>query len=484
MTTNLEPGLSIGQLLPFDILEEIFFHSLLDENSQDEHFQPNSSISPILLLHVCKSWKSAALNMPYLWSSIYLTIPYFRLGKSPCKILDTVPTAELTKWWNTEHISIPPSLYFKPRVPPTPQHRRVIESQIKTSQIRLRRFLPDTFFRSALRLELHLNPADFKMISSVHTMFDNLVDLRIQSTLDSGGTLSIDFPFPPSPKLRRLHLSAYHSEGFLHQVPGSLLFPWGQLTHLYLPQSIPQHDWVDLIKTCLNLQLGAFNISFRDDSNTTTTDSQISVVNLQDMVFGTHQFEPSPLKELLFPRLTALRLVSMDINIFTSLANIAALLQATPALTELHLDFCLNFWKPESSFFTDENAELEDNRLSMVVPQLRLLVIDFIDPGDAIVGPNIIQFLQSRWLCSGWTTLDAEKTRRLELLIAPESTWFSWTCFDDIMREVGRYLEKLQEHPAFLISARKGGRSRERFEVFNEGTLRRGWDEAFQFQGV
>lgn len=64
---------STASTLPYDILEEIFLQGLpqfpLDE------IQPNVKMAPMLLCHVCSSWRTAALAYPPLWRHLRYRLP-------------------------------------------------------------------------------------------------------------------------------------------------------------------------------------------------------------------------------------------------------------------------------------------------------------------------------------------------------------------------------------------------------------------------
>jgi hypothetical protein len=66
-------SLSPSRNVFYDVLREIFFHCL-PERPLDE-FQPNTNIAPILLCHVCSSWRAVALSSPFLWSHLHIKLP-------------------------------------------------------------------------------------------------------------------------------------------------------------------------------------------------------------------------------------------------------------------------------------------------------------------------------------------------------------------------------------------------------------------------
>jgi len=64
------------ELIPMDVLQEIFLcclpinHDSIISNKE----------APVLLTHVCSSWRRIALNTPLLWASIHIPVPYPSVG--------------------------------------------------------------------------------------------------------------------------------------------------------------------------------------------------------------------------------------------------------------------------------------------------------------------------------------------------------------------------------------------------------------------
>lgn len=68
--------LSPARRLPVEVLQEIFHHCSLDklEGSLVDHRQ-----APVLLTHICSSWRRVAIATPSLWSSIHIVSPRHKL---------------------------------------------------------------------------------------------------------------------------------------------------------------------------------------------------------------------------------------------------------------------------------------------------------------------------------------------------------------------------------------------------------------------
>ncbi|KAJ7844769.1 hypothetical protein B0H14DRAFT_2358444 [Mycena olivaceomarginata] len=63
--------LSPARRLPQDVMAEIFVAALpLDRNAI-----MSSAESPLLLCHVCRTWRAIALSTPRLWASLHVVVP-------------------------------------------------------------------------------------------------------------------------------------------------------------------------------------------------------------------------------------------------------------------------------------------------------------------------------------------------------------------------------------------------------------------------
>ncbi|KAJ7462161.1 hypothetical protein FB451DRAFT_1043997, partial [Mycena latifolia] len=60
--------------LPPEITSEIFLYCLPTSHMDLERNSPNPNEAPILLSHVCRTWKEIAIGTPALWTTIDLEI--------------------------------------------------------------------------------------------------------------------------------------------------------------------------------------------------------------------------------------------------------------------------------------------------------------------------------------------------------------------------------------------------------------------------
>ncbi|KAJ7181591.1 hypothetical protein C8R43DRAFT_1055275 [Mycena crocata] len=61
--------------LPHEITSEIFVQCLpspADDGENEPRGRPNTSQAPLLLLHVCRTWRAIATATPHLWNHLHL----------------------------------------------------------------------------------------------------------------------------------------------------------------------------------------------------------------------------------------------------------------------------------------------------------------------------------------------------------------------------------------------------------------------------
>ncbi|KAF8884724.1 hypothetical protein CPB84DRAFT_150844 [Gymnopilus junonius] len=293
---------SVAQTLPFDILGEIFLHiaalqfhdpgpisvvgkakPLYDESL---HLL-NATEPPLLLCHVCQTWKNAALNISQLWDGVYLPITYFQssnlLRKGPgseenpeishtMDVLDA-QSIQFVEWWeNNVNIGLSESptssLLRRPSFCFRRKEAEISDLSSAYPGPSLAQFFVTPFFRSARRIELdvldqrviralYYNPSDSKsdqgLLSSSPLHFENLLELRVQKFIYRSDYGQPGCTFPPSPSLLKLHVSLLHYNAFLGDDISSPFFPFAQLTHISLSNPIVHAAWKLLLITCTHL---------------------------------------------------------------------------------------------------------------------------------------------------------------------------------------------------------------------------------------
>jgi hypothetical protein len=88
--------------LPIDILQEIFIACLPAHNPLMSRWEP-----PILLTHICSSWRNIALATPQLWKSIRIDIPFGRKFSSTW-----IDRSELLQEWLSRSAACPLDIYL------------------------------------------------------------------------------------------------------------------------------------------------------------------------------------------------------------------------------------------------------------------------------------------------------------------------------------------------------------------------------------
>ncbi|TRM60742.1 hypothetical protein BD626DRAFT_121482 [Schizophyllum amplum] len=124
--------------LNYDVLEHVFLHCLPDE----PFVHPARTAGPLLVSHVCSSWRQQAISMPALWASIDIHVTrrgvspspeviaawLGRSGTRPLRIRLSVPEKPGVEGWQNSEIAFRAILPF---------HRRW-----QKLELRLRLFLP------------------------------------------------------------------------------------------------------------------------------------------------------------------------------------------------------------------------------------------------------------------------------------------------------------------------------------------------------
>ena len=555
------------QTLPFDVLFEIFLHvnqqaenhfpkawldsntntdaNLLDitelsVNQDDDRTAPEYRLLsplevPLLLCHVCSSWRTTTLAIPALWDSVYLPITYvvmpqplranrgtsgFKKLRSEARGGERVPvmanslekrSVQMVEWWEhtfLRHLTSKlfifsgldsaasalwaPSILLRrgqqaDELPPN--HSSTYRAPFQVFP--LARFFSSTFFRLSKRIDI--NNLDRDVLELMHAApassspFPYLVELRIRKLIyRRGNGERSDYTFPPSPSLRRLYASGHCENAIRMNGSANPLFPWSQLDRLSL-SGVLQHDtWMKLLESCACINALAINplpVRF-DKSNLKDPHQPIYVRNLRRLVVGCRRFSiPMPFDEFIFTNLTSLRIVRTDKNDdwFESFHDIERFLNATPNLQELYFNGSLLFYQAFHFPFDNTPPPPTESQLSALVPHLRLMVISDVDAEYGLAAENIIGFLGSEWLCSGWdvTKSDSHKkiSRTLEMHLISSKD-------EDIFAEVNiskvrRHFEELQGcHPAFdrlTVYEVQAAHDSDRLQAFDLDNLDNGW---------
>ncbi|KAF8189054.1 hypothetical protein BJ912DRAFT_1042419 [Pholiota molesta] len=242
-------------LLPYEILLEIFIHCLPRYPLLQQ--QPSTTSAPILLCHVCSSWRRLAQAFPTLWTHLSYEFPIVAIhGPTFWTYEFEERDIEFVRWWKAKQGGIPPRLAFK-----VGQIGRGNENQKPTTSNAV--FLFD-YLTSAQCLELDMFFWDWILTKLVARHPVNFPSLHTVLTEDEH-TLSGTHPFYDLqtfqtalslPALRRLSLMEVK---FLN----AFVFPtqWSALTHLSLHASVSLLSWFSLIRAVPRLRWGHFDLT-------------------------------------------------------------------------------------------------------------------------------------------------------------------------------------------------------------------------------
>ncbi|KAF8180587.1 hypothetical protein BJ912DRAFT_1062363 [Pholiota molesta] len=234
--------------LPYEILLEIFIHCLPRYPLLQQ--QPSTASAPILLCHVCSSWRRLAQASPALWTHLSYEFPVVAIhGTSFGPAFWTYEfderDIEFVRWWKAKQGGIPPRLAFKvgeidrgdgsPK-PATSDAAFLFEYLTAAQYLELDMFFWDWIIAKLLTG----HPIDFPSVHTVLAEGDPTMNgihafYQLQTLLTPSSSL---------PALRRLSLTE-----------------WSALTHLSLHASVSLLSWLPLIRAVPRLRWGHFNLT-------------------------------------------------------------------------------------------------------------------------------------------------------------------------------------------------------------------------------
>ena len=222
--------------LSLDLLQEIGYFML---ESDETGFNPCITLS-----HVSSSWRTALLGSPRLWTDLSLclndeellkgqVLEYFgRAGVRPLKLKIKCPkTPTWSPSWTNFFQWL---LYAWPKI-----------QQVKSLEMPFP--LPGW---------LETNQAvNFQSLESIVCQCSHRPDNFWHALPSLGNKLPLFFSQSP----RLVDLTVGHN---LHCYPHQeFSFPWSQLTHLSLLESIPFTKWMEILAECTSLQSGSLSLS-------------------------------------------------------------------------------------------------------------------------------------------------------------------------------------------------------------------------------
>ncbi|KAJ7475054.1 hypothetical protein FB451DRAFT_1397925 [Mycena latifolia] len=342
--------------------------------------------APILLGHVCTSWRTVSHNSPRLWD----TISYRS---------DTTPSDSLVPYVST--------LVAKSRNLPLALEiisRRITHSPLFThpSAADLISAFPQTL--NKLRLDLDARGCDFNVLPSgtyypmLSTIIIEITDCQIAQDMRRPDVASILRHFREAPCLQHLTLDAPRLTGNILEVE----FPWKGLTSLDLSVSMDIFTARMLLTQCTHLTVCAMQEvgSFADHE----PDLPISPLSLPRLEFlDLEGWRRSSLSEASIAQrdlllnfhhrsgfsLTHLHLCFLDL----SGDDLIPFLRVTPLLTELALTYCVDNRIVEAFTYNPSTKCTE-----VVLPLLESLRLR--DSTDELDGDIVAGMTESLWQTS------------------------------------------------------------------------------------
>ncbi|KAF8162002.1 hypothetical protein BJ912DRAFT_1006821 [Pholiota molesta] len=341
--------------VPYDVLREIFLQ-YLPEDRLDEP-QPSPKIAPMLLCHVCASWRAIALSNASLWTHLHIRLPIRWNTRMNPKVRDSAALKrdiEFMKWWKMNHSSM--ALFFRLNV-----HRKSWrDSKCKAQETNLdseaTEFLLD-YMSSAHYLDIGQFYAyltqegtrrGMRIISlKLHTLVSHDVRFADEGDIDDEDEyphpkLALPPPSQTPPTLRRLSLSTV-----TQMMEDKDLVNWSTLTHLDLNCFyVSIDDWFTILSALKDLQWANLDVSI-DDNTMNGPPPNISLPSLATLTVFLNE---DPNRSTYYPftvlfrnvHLPALRTLSLSswLNTWSTseaATEISNVLKSAPGVTKLAL---------------------------------------------------------------------------------------------------------------------------------------------------
>lgn len=322
----------------YDVLREIFIHCLPQHPLEDR--QPNTTVAPLLLCHICSSWRTVALASASLW-----------LHLSYCLTLDcgeniqsdfVKKDIEFVRWWRLNQGSIAPflSLAIKYKDPRDIQEPAGNGMQFILEYISTAQYLDlDSFYWA--RLRERIKAGDEVVFPCLHTL-----EKSGWAGADPFYHVQISISPHAFPMLRRLSLT---NDMLRPNSIGQVPIHWSSLTHISFHDIvIALPDWFSFIRAVPNLQWGNVEIISYCDPEEYTEPPEYSLTQLSTfgMTFRHEKYDLAALS-MLFANLhlpavhtLALSWRTTETRNDTTIAELYTILNSTPAVRTLALGEC------------------------------------------------------------------------------------------------------------------------------------------------
>ncbi|KAF9480827.1 hypothetical protein BDN70DRAFT_877151 [Pholiota conissans] len=464
--------------LPFEILATIFAECLPPYPLTQ--IQPNVTIAPMLLCHVCSVWRTVAFACSTLWSHLNVGLPILWSPEGDPVVWNSKEMSDdidFLRWWKKNQGSRPPflRLYSRRRglkMGSQSYQRLSLDEDIANfllDYMSSAQYLDaDIFYRYLIVRSNHRkNPND--LCPNLHTLkteYSLNVYLQYAMVEDeeprSDGMAQrfsslVPVPLPVPPTLRRLHLYI-NDTGFSCM---GRLDRWSALTHLSLSSECNISEWHSISRALLALEWGHFIIVFSEEITGHYIEPPIhrlSALSHLFLHFGSAYGEVLnfPLRALFhnlhMPVLRDLRL-SSETSWWSTTASpeILTVLKCTPSLTKLA------FEAEDSSFSSDPSTiGTEFAPISRYVPFLAHIQFQIFFPLNDSASILAEQFVKEIFCPREWLHLENSfnTIRKVTIIIENSRPQTSTETFEALLVHAIAKRVKEATHISFEVNTR------------------------------
>lgn len=296
--------------LPNEIIAEIFRHCLPNQKYGSLH--PRHA--PLLLTHVCSSWRRFATHTPPLWQNMKTVCPK-STSLDAATLVGQVLEQQCRLWWNNSQ-TLPVNLMIDISAANVAD-RGVQLGILRQVEFYWIHFAVSCFLAGASRVRKFYwsgwnLDARSLFCDLPSTTISQLQDLHFKSQFVDSDIFDVSGVFFQAPALRRVILDFGHGRGLLQ-------LPWRQLTHLIVLHGISSIHFYDLAEVCRVLEVLEVSIKSDDDDSPSilsTRPISSTLSHLQSLkITICDATNPSFFKPLNFPFLREFGLYS---HIYTS----------------------------------------------------------------------------------------------------------------------------------------------------------------------
>ncbi|KAF8186751.1 hypothetical protein BJ912DRAFT_1060031 [Pholiota molesta] len=330
------------------------FSCCMDQSLARVLMQPNTRIAPMLLCHVCASWRAIVLAAPRFWSRLRFNLPldwHFKEGPYPWDRERFARRLEWLSWWRGNLGALAPYLQVELR------HGGVDRSPLgrltESASEFLLEFMSSAQYISVGRIYRYLlqQRAEAGYVVAMHPKAHTVVSTwspRLEFDYDSH-SYNLHQGSVLSQTTSTLRSFAIENTSLRFREMSIPLNSWSTLTHLSISaMRIFLNNWFAFIRSLSTLESGSFHLIFEDIDIETYPRPSIGTLPCLTTFHvnaSQHSEDPGhyPLKAAFDNlRLPALRTLSLQSRTATwndaaALTEVHTALTSAPAITELSL---------------------------------------------------------------------------------------------------------------------------------------------------